>query len=822
MENTNPTIKTNLKLCGICGDKHSYDCCKYLNISKHIPDKLVESKARLSSPDILEIVKLADQSSTIVAKTNIPIGVQFGPFIAKLTDTLNPFVLFPLKVFIEEDNEITTYYLDTTDENECCWMMFVLPATKLSEQNLICYQDNNNIYFATMRPISKGDVLRVWYSPYYATKMQKNLLVNTKEVVRDVSNKMTDLNAIVKDQQKIIPREVWNCKFCYKLEKNVTDFAQHLYNHYSLQSRKICSFCKQSFLHIKDYKNHLRLFHESSITEAGKPNNQTQIISKNLETVNPKKGVADLKDNCVGGPLLVHNLLNDGFDNSNLLVQQQEISSMDIGVHDLLDADNLNLGVDGILNHTFDYLNSESSKKEDEKEEFLCDICLKTFNSSKSITLHLKLHMGKYFCTSCKKVFGRLENLKQHKCNQVLSLKCPKCDKLFYQRKYLVRHIAVVHEKRFHCKACRKSFYSSHDLTTHVCLSVPEERRTKFKCDQCSKVFFKESYLKKHLRVHTKTTKDRRTTNSDSYICSECSKTFSTKRVYNRHFATVHEGLREHECRICDKTFSRRDILKNHMLNIHMIGIKEMFSCTECGKEFKSKKNLQSHKSTHGQVGFKCHCGALFKHKYNLHRHCKQFHRPNANNPVDEMLIHECPICHNKVKLKRSLQRHIRRKHAEEYKNICLELSARKVKFDKKRKSNKFADDDFDYIDTDQKCMDLQKTIENMDFNIDTCNDNLYSGTETIDKFLKESSEQIDSLFTDNPKVIDIPNDASGAVSVNKVRNREVCLSMPDLCEMDQEIKLGKNAYILENGNIVEPQGNSSNVVVYVLNDKNV
>lgn len=93
----------------------------------------------MSSPDVLEIVKLADQSSTIVAKTNIPIGVQFGPFIAKMTDTLNPFILFPLKIFIEEDNETTTY-LDTTDENECCWMMFVLPATELSEQNLICYQ----------------------------------------------------------------------------------------------------------------------------------------------------------------------------------------------------------------------------------------------------------------------------------------------------------------------------------------------------------------------------------------------------------------------------------------------------------------------------------------------------------------------------------------------------------------------------------------------------------------------------------------------------------------------------------------------------------
>jgi hypothetical protein len=48
-------------------------------------------------------------------------------------------------------------------------------------------------------------------------------------------------------------------------------------------------------------------------------------------------------------------------------------------------------------------------------------------------------------------------------------------------------------------------------------------------------------------------------------------------------------------------------------------------------------------------------------------------------------------------------------------------------------------------------------------------------------------------------------------------RSREVCLSIPDLTDTYQEITLDKNAYILENGTIVQPQGDSENVIIYVL-----
>lgn len=54
--------------------------------------------------------------------------------------TLLPSITFPLKIFLEDDEELSEYYLDTTDENVCNWLMFIPPATSAEEQNLICYQ----------------------------------------------------------------------------------------------------------------------------------------------------------------------------------------------------------------------------------------------------------------------------------------------------------------------------------------------------------------------------------------------------------------------------------------------------------------------------------------------------------------------------------------------------------------------------------------------------------------------------------------------------------------------------------------------------------
>ncbi|XP_066244842.1 PR domain zinc finger protein 5-like isoform X1 [Euwallacea similis] len=838
-------------VCGICGGSHFYRQCKCVVITSKILNKQIPSRARLSLPENLEIKSLSDQTSSVFTTSLIQTGVEFGPFIAKRNLTLHPATPFPIKVFMNNESDLSEYYLDTVDESDCCWMMFVKPASDAEEQNLICYQEGEDIYFSSVRDIPAGEELQVWYSPYYAYKMQKNILsLKASEAELEVKPGVQELNDFIKDQQKIIPRVVWNCKFCYKLEKNVTDFAKHLLTHYIRHKKITCEICQIRFRFIADYRRHMRFAHGDSFIET-----DTAADEKKIKILDSSKKESKQKLS-IGGPLMTE-CISDSLENSNSFIPKSDENLFELETYDyknmLFESDNLRFSLD-IGNSIRDFddleLDLKNNKDPDEQKNSLCDICLKRFSSVKSLASHLRLHVGQYFCSSCKKTFGRLENLKQHKCNQTYSAKCPKCNKVFTQKKYLSKHISIYHERKFACTLCNQICYSSVELQNHRCKS--NENKKLLKCTSCPKQF--RSY--RGLKVHVKNNHSKTPKSVDiKYICSECSETFSTKDIYKRHVASLHERTARHECRICSKVFNRSDILTKHLLHIHMIGATGIFPCPTCKKEFKSQDYLKVHLKTHTQSKlFKCDgCNTTFKFLRNLVRHTKMVHSKQELGVGD----YECPVCNIKVKLKSSLQRHIRKKHPETYKSQCAEVNAKRKetkhqlyrcpichqtrKFmaslkkhiemkhpeeyknactqlgeteylvvDKEKKKPISFDEEFDNY------MDLQKTIENMDFNIDTCNENLFSGSETIDRFLKERSDQISIFCAESPK-----NPVNNEVIVaEKARSWEVGLSMPDLCEMDSDIKCGKN--LQTNGNILESQmtiNALNDVVLYVLND---
>lgn len=55
----------------------------------------------------------------------------------------------------------------------------------------------------------------------------------------------------------------------------------------------------------------------------------------------------------------------------------------------------------------------------------------------------------------------------------------------------------------------------------------------RFSCSECGKYFRRKSYLKSHMKIHSK---------SKTWICSICSITFYTKKDMIRH-ETTHSGL---------------------------------------------------------------------------------------------------------------------------------------------------------------------------------------------------------------------------------------------------------------------------------------
>jgi hypothetical protein len=65
---------------------------------------------------------------------------------------------------------------DTSNEDDCNWMMLVRPALEPGHQNLTAYQHGSDVYFTTSRDIPPGTELRVWYAAFYAKKMDKPML----------------------------------------------------------------------------------------------------------------------------------------------------------------------------------------------------------------------------------------------------------------------------------------------------------------------------------------------------------------------------------------------------------------------------------------------------------------------------------------------------------------------------------------------------------------------------------------------------------------------------------------------------------------------
>lgn len=65
---------------------------------------------------------------------------------------------------------------DTSNEDDCNWMMLVRPAAEPGHQNLTAFQQGSDVYFTTSCDIPPGTELRVWYAAFYAKKMDKPML----------------------------------------------------------------------------------------------------------------------------------------------------------------------------------------------------------------------------------------------------------------------------------------------------------------------------------------------------------------------------------------------------------------------------------------------------------------------------------------------------------------------------------------------------------------------------------------------------------------------------------------------------------------------
>lgn len=115
---------------------------------------------------------------TVCTNCTLEARTLFGPMVGLLGDIPSE---SPFKYALKHPGGELRFYQLHSDES-CNWMKFVRFAENADEQNVVAYLQEERVYFATVRPISAGEELKVWYGRKYGMSIGKPQLVRQAEV----------------------------------------------------------------------------------------------------------------------------------------------------------------------------------------------------------------------------------------------------------------------------------------------------------------------------------------------------------------------------------------------------------------------------------------------------------------------------------------------------------------------------------------------------------------------------------------------------------------------------------------------------------------
>lgn len=155
------------------------------DVDNKVKDTSTDNLSWSSVPHGLQVYQ-DETGSHILSVQKFAKGCRFGPFMAPKSYIPAENTKFPLTIFgtvhldidamhmpeLRDLFKVRHIFLDTRNEKYCNWMIHVDPAQFSNEQNLIAYEEDNEIFFAAIEDLDVGDILKVWYSPKYGERMK--------------------------------------------------------------------------------------------------------------------------------------------------------------------------------------------------------------------------------------------------------------------------------------------------------------------------------------------------------------------------------------------------------------------------------------------------------------------------------------------------------------------------------------------------------------------------------------------------------------------------------------------------------------------------
>ena len=266
--------------------------------------------------------------------------------------------------------------------------------------------------------------------------------------------------------------------------------------------------------------------------------------------------------------------------------------------------------------------------------------------------VHIERKEDAYFCKypgcdhkgSFKTISGcKNHQLRSHATETDLNFKCASCDERFASNQLRNKHQNLVHNKRYSCDDCGKTFSERSRLLIHNRVHSGDRP---YECELCGF----SCAQKDNLRIH----KEYKHPKSGSFVkrftCKICSASFLTQGNLKRHVLT-HSDIKPYVCETCGKSFKDPGTLKQHTYKHGG----QNFICRFCGQKFISPLYLSRHVSrVHPADGVQAKtcsiCGKGFSSNHLLNEHVDSVH---------DLVKHSCPHCHLVIGRLSSVTRHI-------------------------------------------------------------------------------------------------------------------------------------------------------------------